>query len=170
MVPKILCKRRQCQGWVNQKRTHLLREEEVSYENKAAGVKFAGTLTLPPGKGPFPAVLLITGTGPLDRAETALGHKPFLVLVNYLTRRGIAVLRVDDRGVGGSTGNIMQSTTEDFAVGQKPNLAHRTLMAGLPRIASQMRNLPPMPTVARSFPSGENATPKTSLGWFMASG
>jgi pimeloyl-ACP methyl ester carboxylesterase len=90
------------------------REEEVAYENKAAGVKLAGTLTLPPGKGPFPAVLLITGSGPQDRDETVLGHKPFLVLADYLTRRGIAVLRVDDRGVGGSTGNTLQSTTEDF--------------------------------------------------------
>jgi pimeloyl-ACP methyl ester carboxylesterase len=90
------------------------RAEEVGYENKSAGVKFAGTLTLPPGRGPFPAVLLITGAGPQDRDETVYAHKPFLVLADYLTRRGIAVLRVDDRGVGGSTGNTLQSTTEDF--------------------------------------------------------
>ena len=80
------------------------RSEEVTYENKAGGVKLAGTLTLPPGQGPFPAVLLITGSGPQDRDETILGHKPFLVIADALTRRGIAVLRVDDRGVGGSTG------------------------------------------------------------------
>ncbi len=90
------------------------RAEEIRYENKAAGVKFAGTLTLPAGKGPFPAVLLITGAGPQDRDETVLGHKPFLVLADYLTRRGIVVLRVDDRGVGGSSGNTLQSTTDDF--------------------------------------------------------
>jgi pimeloyl-ACP methyl ester carboxylesterase len=89
-------------------------EEEVTYENKKAGVKFAGTLTLPRTGGPFPAVLLITGSGAQDRNEALLGHKPFLVLADYLTRRGIAVLRVDDRGVGGSTGNTMLSTTADF--------------------------------------------------------
>ncbi len=90
-------------------------EEEVAYENKKAGVKFAGTLTLPIGKGPFPAVLLITGSGAQDRNEELLGHRPFLVLADHLTRRGIAVLRVDDRGVGGSTGSTMKSTTADFA-------------------------------------------------------
>lgn len=90
-------------------------EEEVGYENKRDGVKLAGTLTFPRGKGPFPAVLLITGSGPQDRNESLLGHKPFLVLADYLTRQGIAVLRVDDRGVGGSTGSTLNSTTENFA-------------------------------------------------------
>jgi pimeloyl-ACP methyl ester carboxylesterase len=89
-------------------------EEEVSYENRAAGVKLAGTLTLPRGKRPVPALLLISGSGPQDRDESLLGHKPFLILADDLTRRGIAVLRVDDRGVGGSTGNVSSSTTEDF--------------------------------------------------------
>jgi pimeloyl-ACP methyl ester carboxylesterase len=91
------------------------REEEVSYENKKAGAKFAGTLTLPKEGGPFPAVVLITGSGPQDRNESLMGHKPFLVLADYLTRHGIAVVRVDDRGVGGSTGDTMSSTTADFA-------------------------------------------------------
>ncbi len=91
------------------------REEEVSYENKDGGIKFAGTLTLPKEGGPFPAVLLISGSGPQDRNEELLGHKPFLVLADYLTRRGIAVLRVDDRGVGGTTGKVMASTIEDHA-------------------------------------------------------
>jgi len=91
------------------------RAENVSYENKAGGVKLAGTLTIPPGEGPFPAVILLTGSGAQDRDESLLGHKPFLVLADYLTRRGIAVLRVDDRGVGGSTGSVMNSTSEDFA-------------------------------------------------------
>ncbi len=92
-------------------------EEEVSYENKKAGVRLAGSLTLPRTKGPHPAVLLITGSGQQDRNEAMLGHKPFLVLADYLTRRGIAVLRVDDRGVGGSTAgvNINNATSEDFA-------------------------------------------------------
>src|SRR5262249_11243894 len=68
-------------------------EVEASYENKKGGIKLAGALTLPRSKGPFPAVLLITGSGPQDRDETILRHKPFLVLADYLTRRGIAVLR-----------------------------------------------------------------------------
>lgn len=91
------------------------REEEVVYENKKAGVKLAGTLTVPSAGGTFPAVLLITGSGPQDRNATVAGHRPFLVLADYLTRRGIAVLRMDDRGVGGSTGSVMESTTADFA-------------------------------------------------------
>ena len=90
-------------------------EEEVSYENKRDGVRLAGTLTLPRGKASFPAVILITGSGPQNRNEELLGHKPFLVLADYLTRQGIAVLRVDDRGVGGSTGSIPNSTSENFA-------------------------------------------------------
>ncbi len=89
--------------------------EEVSYENAAAKVKLAGTFTIPPGDGPFPAVLLITGSGPQDRDESLLGHKPFAVLADYLTRRGIAVLRVDDRGVGKSTGKFTEATSFDFA-------------------------------------------------------
>jgi pimeloyl-ACP methyl ester carboxylesterase len=91
------------------------RAEDVAYENKAGGVKLAGTLTIPPGDGPFPAVILITGSGAQDRDESLLGHKPFFVLADYLSRRGVAVLRVDDRGVGGSTGRISTSTSDDFA-------------------------------------------------------
>jgi len=89
-------------------------EEEVSYENKRDGVKLAGTLTLPRGKSSFPAVILITGSGAQNRNEEMLGHKPFLVLADYLTRQGIAALRVDDRGVGGSTGSVSNSTSENF--------------------------------------------------------
>ena len=91
------------------------RAEDVKYENKAGGVSLAGTLTIPAGAGQFPAVILITGSGAQDRDETILGHKPFLVLADYLSRRGVAVLRVDDRGVGGSSGSIKTSTSEDFA-------------------------------------------------------
>jgi pimeloyl-ACP methyl ester carboxylesterase len=90
-------------------------EEEVSYENKRDGVKLSGTLTLPRGKASFPAVILLTGSGPQNRNEEIFGHKPFLVLADYLTRQGIAVLRVDDRGVGGSTGSVPNSTSENFA-------------------------------------------------------
>jgi uncharacterized protein len=87
--------------------------EEVTYKN--GEVTLAGTLTIPPGDGPFPAVVLITGSGPQDRDETVLGHKPFLIVSDHLTRHGIAVLRVDDRGVGGSSGSTMDSTSADFA-------------------------------------------------------
>ena len=91
------------------------KEEEVTYSNKAAGVTLAATRSIPPGKGPFPAVLLITGSGPQDRDESLLGHKPFLVLSDYLTRHGIAVLRADDRGFAKSTGTFATATTADFA-------------------------------------------------------
>jgi uncharacterized protein len=90
-------------------------EEEVGYENKADSVHLAGTLTLPRSKGPHPAVLLITGSGSQDRNETIAGHHPFLVLADYLTRRGIAVLRVDDRGIGGSSIGSLNATSENFA-------------------------------------------------------
>jgi pimeloyl-ACP methyl ester carboxylesterase len=90
-------------------------EEEVTYLNAPDVVTLAATLTLPPMGGPFPAVILISGSGQEDRDETIYGHRPFLVLADYLTRRGIGVLRVDDRGVGGSTGEILQATSEDFA-------------------------------------------------------
>jgi len=76
----------------------------VSYENQSSNVHIAGSLTLPNGKGPFPAVLLIAGSGALDRDEMVSYHKPFLVLADHLTRNGIAVLRVDKRGVGKTTG------------------------------------------------------------------
>lgn len=88
---------------------------DVVYADKAGGVVLAGTLSIPRGKGPFPAAVLITGSGSHDRDETLFGHKPFLVISDFLTRRGIAVLRVDDRGVGGSTGSKAQSNDHDFA-------------------------------------------------------
>jgi len=99
------------------------REEEVVYDNKTAGIQLAGTLTVPTGKGPFPAVVLITGSGPQDRDESLLGHKPFLVLSDYMTRRGIAVLRTDDRGVGKSTGYFSPATTADFATDTEAGIA-----------------------------------------------
>lgn len=91
------------------------RSEEVAYDNLTGRSHIAGTLTVPVGKGPFPAALLITGSGLQDRDETIFGHKPFLVWADYLTRRGIAVLRVDDRQTGGSTGEVRTATTADFA-------------------------------------------------------
>ncbi len=89
--------------------------ESVKYSNKSGGVTLAGTLTTPKGRGRFPAVILISGSGAQDRDETIFQHRPFLVLADALTRRGVAVLRVDDRGIGGSTGSTEKSTSEDFA-------------------------------------------------------
>ena len=89
--------------------------EDVTFENAAAKVTLAGTLTLPKGGGPFPAVVLVSGSGPQDRDETLFGHKPFLVLADHLTRQGVAVLRYDDRGVGISTGDHAKALTADFA-------------------------------------------------------
>lgn len=89
--------------------------KEVKYVNPKSGLKLAGTLTLPKDAKNCPAVVLISGSGAQDRDETIFGHKPFLVIADYLTRHGIAVLRVDDRGVGGSEGNISQANSEDFA-------------------------------------------------------
>jgi len=89
------------------------RSEDVTIPGPG-GISLAGTFTAPTGNGPFPAVVLITGSGAQDRDESLEGHKPFLVLSDYLTRNGIAVLRCDDRGVGKSTGDAETATTEDF--------------------------------------------------------
>jgi hypothetical protein len=95
------------------KRPYPYIEEAVSYQS--GPTRLAGTLTRPQGDGPFPVVLLITGSGPQDRDETIMGHKPFLVLADHLTRKGIAVLRVDDRGVGGSSGLAVEAGIEEQA-------------------------------------------------------
>jgi alpha-beta hydrolase superfamily lysophospholipase len=95
------------------------RSEEVTYAG--GGVDLAGTLTLPDGPGPFTALALVTGSGAQDRDETLLGHKPFLLLADTLTRAGYAVLRVDDRGVGGSGGVLSEAgfdaLTDDVVAG-----------------------------------------------------
>jgi fermentation-respiration switch protein FrsA (DUF1100 family) len=83
--------------------------------SSVAGVTLAGTMLIPNGTGPFPAVVFVTGSGPQDRDETLLGHHPFLVIADYLARHGIASLRYDDRGVAHSTGNFASSTSADFA-------------------------------------------------------
>ncbi len=89
--------------------------KEVSFENEPAGITLAGTLTLPNDAEDAPAVILISGSGAQDRDETIFEHKPFLVIADYLTRNGIAVLRYDERGVGKSTGSFSNATSEDFA-------------------------------------------------------
>lgn len=90
-------------------------EEEVTFKNDKAGITLAGTLTLPKKEGNFPAVVLISGSGPQNRNEEILGHKTFMVLADYLTKNGIAVLRYDDRGTAASTGDFDSATTNDFA-------------------------------------------------------
>jgi pimeloyl-ACP methyl ester carboxylesterase len=89
--------------------------QEVTVLNTEADVTLAGTLTIPVGEGPFPAAILVSGSGPQDRNETIAEHKPFWVLADYLTRQGIAVLRYDDRGVGESDGDFQAANTLDFA-------------------------------------------------------
>ena len=98
----------------NPTKPYPYREQDLTYPNPTAGIKLGASLTWPNGPGPFPAVILITGSGQQDRDESLLGHKPFLVLADYLTRQGIAVLRSDDRGAGKSGGVFAISTNADF--------------------------------------------------------
>ena len=100
------------------------REEEVTFTNSSAKVTLAGTLTLPKGTGPFPAALLVAGSGPQDRDDTISNHKPFLILADYLTRKGIAVLRYDKRGIPKSTGVLDDATTLDLASDAEAALAY----------------------------------------------
>lgn len=92
------------------------KQEQVYFTNPKAGDKLAGTLTLPAGKV-TKVVILISGSGPQDRNEEVkqFNHRPFLVWSDWLTRQEIAVLRYDDRGIGGSTGNFGTATSADFA-------------------------------------------------------
>lgn len=89
--------------------------EEVEFQNPEFDISLAGTLTLPDKQGPHPVVVLISGSGPQDRNEELLEHKPFLVISDFLTRNGIGVLRYDDRGVGGSKGDYSVATSADLA-------------------------------------------------------
>lgn len=91
------------------------RTEEVRVPQPKGKFELAGTLTLPKGKPPFPAIVFFTGSGAQNRDQEVFGHKPFLVLADYLTRAGYATLRMDDRGVGGSGGDLRTATTLDFA-------------------------------------------------------
>ena len=89
--------------------------EDITFENKKVGINLAGTLTLPTKDGVFPVVILISGSGPQNRDEELLGHKPFLVLSDFLTKNGVAVLRYDDRGTALSKGDFKTATSADFA-------------------------------------------------------
>lgn len=90
-------------------------EEKVIYYNKDKSIQYGATLTIPNNARNVPAVIMITGSGQEDRDETIFEHKPFWVIADHLSRNGIAVLRVDDRGVGQTTGDVNNATSADFA-------------------------------------------------------
>lgn len=90
--------------------------ENITFINKKDKIELAGTFTIPDSTGTFPVVVLIAGSGPQDRDETIFGHKPFLVIADYLTRNGFAVLRYDKRGIGQSKGDYDRATVQDFTV------------------------------------------------------
>ncbi|GHM99048.1 alpha/beta hydrolase [Cytophagales bacterium WSM2-2] len=89
--------------------------EDIEYDNETKTIHYGATLTYPKTGGNFPAVILITGSGLQDRDETIGLHKPFAVIADHLTKNGFAVLRVDDRGKGKTTGDVKNATTADFA-------------------------------------------------------
>jgi pimeloyl-ACP methyl ester carboxylesterase len=103
--------------------------EEVGYENNTQQVHLAGTFTRPNGAGRFPVILMITGSGAQDRDESIGLHKSFWVIADHLAKQGIAVLRVDDRGMGKSSGNFMRSSSADFAT---------DVMAGIDYLKTRM--------------------------------
>lgn len=98
--------------------------EDLTFENKKAGISLGATLTLPKNTSKAPVVILITGSGPEDRNEEIFGHKPFMIIADYLTKNGIAVLRYDDRGVGKSGGLMEGSTSADFATDVEAAMAY----------------------------------------------
>jgi pimeloyl-ACP methyl ester carboxylesterase len=108
----------------NPAKPYPYKEEEISFPNAGAKISLAGTLTLPPGQGPFPASILLSDSGPHDRDESLAGHRPFLILADHLTRKGIAVLRFDKRGIGKSAGDYASATMEDFAADAQAALAY----------------------------------------------
>jgi uncharacterized protein len=108
----------------NPAKPYPYREEELTFRNEKVKVSLAGTLTLPSGPGTFPAAILVSDSGRQDRDESIAGHRPFLVLADHLTRKGLAVLRFDKRGIGKSTGNYDQATTDDFASDVEAALAY----------------------------------------------
>lgn len=89
--------------------------EDIEVRNESAEIALACTLSVPPGTSRFPTVLFLSGSGAQDRDETLMGHRPFLVIADHLARRGVASLRCDDRGVGGSEGNVFLSSLDDQA-------------------------------------------------------
>ena len=115
------------------------RSEEVAFES-VPGVQLAGTVVTPEGTGPFPAVVFVTGSGAQDRDETLFGHKPFLVLADHLARHGVASLRLDDRGVGQSTGTMIGATSADFADDAEAGVRFLRGRAGIARESPSRRD------------------------------
>ena len=155
------------------------REEEVTFSNSSANVTLAGTLTLPKGAGPFAAAILVAGSGPQDRDDTISNHKPFLVLSDYLTRKGIAVLRYDKRGIPKSTGSLDNATTLDLASDTEAALAYLKTRKDIdparigiighsegaiiaPYLASRSKNIPWLVLLAAPATSGEDTLLKQS--------
>lgn len=89
--------------------------EDLVYTNNDKSITYGATITLPVGEGPFPAAILLTGSGQQNRDEEIMGHKPFAIIADHLTRKGMIVLRVDDRGMGQTTGDVFSATTRDYA-------------------------------------------------------
>ena len=114
------------------------RESEVTFYNPVSKIKLAGTLTVPSGEGPFAAVVLLSDAGPQDRDAGLPGYHLFGMLADYLTRRGVAVLRFDDRGVGKSGGDYGRATTLDFVTDAQAALV---FLRGRPLIAPQQVGL-----------------------------
>jgi pimeloyl-ACP methyl ester carboxylesterase len=163
------------------------KSEEVVIPNTKFNIKLSGTLTEPEGKGPFPAVILITGSGAQNRNEELLGHKPFLVIADYLTRNGIAVLRYDDRGVGKSQGNYATATSADLATDaeaafnflrKEPGIDHDLIgLAGhseggliAPIVASSDKGIAFIISLAGPGVNGEKLIDKQNMDISLASG
>ncbi len=108
------------------------KSEDVVYFNKSKSIQYGATITSPGGSGPFPAIIFITGSGQQNRDEELFGHKPFAVLADYLTSKGYVVMRVDDRGVGQTTGDVKNATSKDFASDVMVGLDY---LKGLPQVA-----------------------------------
>ena len=114
-------------------KTFDYKQEEVKFINPKGGHKLAGTLTIPKSGSFAKVAILVSGSGPQNRNEELIGHKPFLVISDYLTRNGIAVLRYDDRGIAESEGDFKSATSDDFATDTEAAAAYlrsRTDMAG----------------------------------------
>lgn len=107
------------------------RSVDTVFSQRTDGIRLAGTITLPEGDGPFPGLVLVSGSGPQDRDETIAQHKPFHVIADRLTKSGFAVLRYDDRGVAGSEGEFQTNTIADFV--EDARAAYRFLK-GYPKV------------------------------------